>query len=113
MSARTGEGLGALRAGLAALLSGDVARPTDATHDAHDATATAHVTNRRHLDALERARTALARARTACDPAAGGGPGELVAAEIRLALEAIGEVTGEAAAPDLLERIFSRFCIGK
>jgi tRNA modification GTPase len=37
----------------------------------------------------------------------------LVAAELRHALAAIGEVTGEAVAPDLLDRIFRRFCIGK
>jgi tRNA modification GTPase len=104
VSARTGDGLPALRAGLAALVAGD--------GPAHASTV-AHVTNRRHLDALDRARTALGRARDACDVDAGGGPGELVAAELRHALAAIGEVTGEAVAPDLLDRIFRRFCIGK
>jgi tRNA modification GTPase len=115
VSARTGDGMLALRSGLAALVAGGFERAGARSNDgpSHDATASAHVTNRRHLDALERARTALARAHGACDPDAGGGPGELVAAEIRLALEAIGEVTGESAAPDLLERIFNRFCIGK
>jgi tRNA modification GTPase len=68
------------------------------------------VTNSRHIDALGRASTAIAAARAAADA---GEPGEIVAGEVRLALEALGEVTGEAAAPDLLERIFARFCIGK
>jgi tRNA modification GTPase len=45
--------------------------------------------------------------------AAEAAPGELVAGDVRAALEALGEVTGEAVAPDLLERIFARFCIGK
>jgi len=36
-----------------------------------------------------------------------------VALELREALGALGEVTGRAADADLLERIFSRFCVGK
>jgi tRNA modification GTPase len=52
-----------------------------------------------------------ARARRAA--AARTAPGEIVAGEIRVALQALGEVTGEAVAPDLLARIFARFCIGK
>lgn len=38
---------------------------------------------------------------------------ELVAAELRLALDAIGRVTGEVYTDDILDRIFSEFCIGK
>ncbi len=38
---------------------------------------------------------------------------ELVAAEIRTAASAIGDVTGEVYTDDLLDRVFSRFCIGK
>lgn len=38
---------------------------------------------------------------------------EWVAAEMRLALSALGEVTGEVYTDDILDRIFSRFCIGK
>ncbi|MEE2991505.1 MAG: tRNA modification GTPase [Planctomycetota bacterium] len=38
---------------------------------------------------------------------------ELVAVEIRSALDAIGQVTGEIYTDDILDRIFSRFCIGK
>ena len=37
----------------------------------------------------------------------------LVAAELRLALEQIGLITGRVHTDDLLDRIFSRFCIGK
>lgn len=39
--------------------------------------------------------------------------GEMVAAEIRLVLDALGEVAGVVCADDVLDRIFSRFCIGK
>jgi len=42
-----------------------------------------------------------------------GCPEELVAAELRLALDEIGKVSGAIYTEDLLERIFSRFCIGK
>jgi tRNA modification GTPase len=38
---------------------------------------------------------------------------ELVAAELRLALDALGEIVGTVYADDILDRIFSRFCIGK
>lgn len=38
---------------------------------------------------------------------------ELAAANLRLAIEAVAAITGEAVSPDVLEDIFSRFCIGK
>ena len=38
---------------------------------------------------------------------------ELVAAEVRAALDELGTVSGAVATDDLLDRIFSRFCIGK
>ncbi|MEO6461456.1 MAG: tRNA uridine-5-carboxymethylaminomethyl(34) synthesis GTPase MnmE, partial [Candidatus Eisenbacteria bacterium] len=101
VSAVTGEGLPALRAALARALRDG--RPSGAA-------AEALVTNGRHIDALRRAREAIAAARVG---AAADTPGELVAGDVRAALDALGEVTGEAAAPDLLERIFARFCIGK
>ena len=37
----------------------------------------------------------------------------LVAAELRLALDELGRMVGEVYTDDLLDRIFSRFCIGK
>jgi tRNA modification GTPase len=96
VSAHTGEGLPALRAALATAAG--------ATGDG----GAALVTNARHIDALRRARAALVLASAALHE-----PGEIVAGELRVALAALGEVTGEAVAPDLLERIFARFCIGK
>ena len=38
---------------------------------------------------------------------------EIVSQQVRLALEAVGEITGKTTTEDLLERIFSTFCIGK
>ena len=42
-----------------------------------------------------------------------GVPPELIAVDIRGALSCLGEVTGEVTADDVLDVIFSRFCIGK
>jgi tRNA modification GTPase len=38
---------------------------------------------------------------------------DLLAEELRLGQQALGEITGEFSADDLLGEIFSRFCIGK
>jgi tRNA modification GTPase len=62
------------------------------------------------VESLGRARAALARAARVAEA---GESGEIVAFEMRDSLEAIGEVTGRRASEELLDRIFSRFCIGK
>jgi len=51
--------------------------------------------------------------RAARDHVAHNDPPELVAAALRPALDQLGEVTGAVYTNDLLDRIFSRFCIGK
>ncbi len=38
---------------------------------------------------------------------------ELAAIPLRQALAALGEITGRAVSPDILDTIFHRFCIGK
>jgi tRNA modification GTPase len=66
--------------------------------------------NARHEDALRRARTAAERA----EEAFRGNLGlELVAMELRLAANAVGEIVGKTTTEDLLDSIFSQFCIGK
>jgi tRNA modification GTPase len=52
----------------------------------------------------------LQSARTLAASAAGD---ELIAIELRLAIDALGEIVGAVYTDDLLDRIFSRFCIGK
>jgi tRNA modification GTPase len=64
----------------------------------------------RHKEALGATATLLA---DAAALAAGGRDAELVAARTREALVALGAVTGETATEDLLDRIFSTFCVGK
>jgi len=64
----------------------------------------------RHLQALTQARAEVeAAARQLADHRAG----ELIAEHLRGAQQALGEITGEFSADDLLGRIFSSFCIGK
>ena len=65
---------------------------------------------RRHLAALDEALAALDAAKRGGDEGAGS---ELVAEDLRLAQRALGEITGEFTADDLLGRIFASFCIGK
>ncbi len=65
---------------------------------------------RRHLDALARANDHLSRGSAQLHDAAAG---ELLAEELRQAQQALGEITGEFSADDLLGEIFSSFCIGK
>lgn len=66
--------------------------------------------NARHQAALQRARDSLHAARG--ELAAGASP-EIVAMDLRDALEAIGEAIGGTGVEDILTRIFSTFCIGK
>ncbi len=66
--------------------------------------------NARHQDALQRARAGLEHAATALR----GGLGlELVALDLRIAVDAVGEIVGKTTTEDLLDSIFSQFCIGK
>lgn len=65
---------------------------------------------RRHLQALELAAQHLEQGK---DQLLGAWAGELLAEELRLAQQALSEITGEFTSDDLLGRIFSSFCIGK
>ncbi len=65
---------------------------------------------RRHLDALNRAAEHLEAGLAQLQQFHAG---ELVAEELRIAQEALGEITGAFDADELLGRIFSSFCIGK
>lgn len=67
-------------------------------------------TSARCRDSLQSASVAIARARTV---AAAQWGEELVAAEMRAALDDLGQVVGAVYTDDVLDRIFSRFCIGK
>lgn len=68
------------------------------------------VTNVRHLDALQKASSALMKVK---DGIENNLSRELLTSDIREALYYIGIITGEVSTEDLLQSIFSRFCIGK
>jgi tRNA modification GTPase len=69
----------------------------------------AFIARRRHLAALDQAAQALEAGRARLADAAG----DLLAEELRLAQDALGEITGQVTSEDLLGEIFSSFCIGK
>jgi tRNA modification GTPase len=66
--------------------------------------------NSRHQDALNRARAATLHTLTAL---AENQTLELVALDLRIAVNAVGEIVGQTTTDDLLDLIFSQFCIGK
>jgi len=68
------------------------------------------VTNIRHYQNLSRTNDALDRVLLGLDI---GQTGDLLAMDIRQALHFLGEITGAITTDDLLENIFSKFCIGK
>jgi len=68
------------------------------------------VTNARHANALKNAGVALQNVIIGLNTSI---PGDLLALDIRYVLEELGNITGEVTNDDLLETIFTRFCIGK
>lgn len=68
------------------------------------------VTNARHFDALNKSYEALDKVMMGLQ---GGITGDFIAMDIRSALHELGLITGEIHTDDLLDSIFTRFCIGK
>ena len=95
ISAKTGAGIELLRQALLAAAGWQQSGET------------VFLARERHLRALERAERHLDAALRE------GARWELFAEELRIAQEALGEITGEFTADDLLGEIFRRFCIGK
>jgi tRNA modification GTPase len=101
VSARSGEGLDALRSVIVRAL--DV-EPGD------DPPA---VTNLRHVALLDRAREALMRARQTAASKGAARSEEFVLADLQNARAAFEEISGQRTSDDVLAHIFSRFCVGK
>jgi tRNA modification GTPase len=68
------------------------------------------ITSARHQEALRRAAENLRASSISLGQRL---PLDFVSIDLRTAYDALGEVTGETASDDLLDRIFSEFCIGK
>ena len=95
VSARTGEGLDALKGRLCALVKGAGEAP---------------LTMRRHILLARDAAAALENAARAF---AGGVPLEFGAVELHAALDALAGITGDRVDEKLLDEVFSTFCVGK
>jgi tRNA modification GTPase len=96
VSALTGAGLAALLARLQGAVADSLGKASGGPT----------LTRARHREALTEARASLTRALTAPEP-------ELAAEDVRLALRALGRITGRVDVEDLLDVIFRDFCIGK
>lgn len=68
------------------------------------------VTNVRHKQALENARTSMDKVIEAIEMDI---PTDCLSIDLKIAWESLGEITGDTVGEDLLDEIFSRFCIGK
>lgn len=68
------------------------------------------VTSARHLSALTKAGESLKLAQSAFES---GKTSEFISLDLRAALNALGEITGEITTDDIMNSVFSRFCIGK
>ena len=95
LSAKTGEGLSELERRVAAFGAG---------------AGESALTQRRHMDLARQAARFL---RAAADACARGEPVDLAAIDVQAALSALGRVTGEQVDDQLIDDIFSRFCVGK
>lgn len=92
ISAATGEGIPALMDSIAAMTCPE--------------TESALVTNIRHIDCLKAAYQAL-------EASLHTGEADCIATDLRSCLMALGEITGAQADENVIDRIFSRFCVGK
>ncbi len=101
ISARKGDGVAVLQ---------NTIRDTVLGHFGRAGQETILLSDRRHRQALLRAREALEVFRQKIED---GVAPELLAVELRTALDAFGEITGETTPDEILHHIFSRFCIGK
>ncbi|MDR3161188.1 MAG: tRNA uridine-5-carboxymethylaminomethyl(34) synthesis GTPase MnmE [Spirochaetaceae bacterium] len=102
LSAKTGEGIPELIAAMVAALEADFGTA--------EAGASAGLGSPRQKELVDRAVASLEEALDLSDRAE---PLDLVAPLLRDAVNALGEITGEVSTADILEAMFSRFCVGK
>ncbi|MFN8458355.1 MAG: tRNA uridine-5-carboxymethylaminomethyl(34) synthesis GTPase MnmE [Anaerolineae bacterium] len=100
ISALSGDGIESLEEAIMTLMTGGSITLAD----------TPLVSNPRHKSLLQHA---LTHTQTAIEAQTASLSPDLVAIDVRAAVDALGEITGETATEDLLDTIFSKFCIGK
>lgn len=98
-SARTGQGIDALRSLIAECIASGTPTGADAV-----------VANARHHAALLEASAAASRTAAALRAAI---PADLAAQDLRVCIDALASITGRISTPEILSTIFSRFCVGK
>lgn len=99
LSAGTGEGLEALKEQLLSLALSHA-----------DTAGSALLTNTRHIELVRQSREALKRA---LDSIEAGMPVDCAVVDLREAWDLLGSITGDTVHDDIVEEIFSRFCLGK
>ncbi|MCX5841523.1 MAG: tRNA uridine-5-carboxymethylaminomethyl(34) synthesis GTPase MnmE [Deltaproteobacteria bacterium] len=92
------------------IIEKNMSRPITMMGHEQDHLATVIITRIRHKTALEKTAAHLLQAR---ESIAGGLSAEFAAFDIREALGSLGEITGMTSVEEVLDRIFSTFCIGK
>ena len=100
ISASTGAGMGELKAAMLSL----------ALQQGLTAAQSALLANTRHIELVRQSREALQRA---LDTIEAGMPVDCAIVDIREAWELLGSITGDTVHDDIIEEIFSRFCLGK
>ncbi len=100
ISAETGDNVEALRAAIAARIT-----PEHGVLDGRPV-----IDSVRQKDLIERALAALRETKVGVD---GGVPVDAVAIDLQEAIRALGEITGEVTTDDILDAMFSGFCVGK
>jgi len=103
ISAKTGEGMAELTAAIAKAAG---IQAEEAGNDTHDPT----LGSARQKNLVEAAAAALEQALALAERQE---PLDLIAPLLREAVNSLGEITGEVSTADLLEKMFSRFCVGK
>lgn len=99
LSAGTGDGLDSLKDKLLSLALSHA-----------DTAGSALLTNTRHIELVRQSRQALQRA---LDSIKAGMPVDCAVVDLREAWELLGSITGDTVHDDMVEEIFSRFCLGK
>ncbi|MDR2923877.1 MAG: tRNA uridine-5-carboxymethylaminomethyl(34) synthesis GTPase MnmE [Treponema sp.] len=106
ISAKTGEGIAELSSAIAAAIQTKITANAEDT----DPAASPSLGTVRQKNLVEAAVTAL---EEALNMAEKGEPLDLVSPLIREAVNSLGEITGEVSTADILEEMFSKFCVGK
>ena len=97
---RAGSGIGEIEDRIEALVFGGGLRKRESLL----------VSNVRHIDLLRRAGEDVARGKAM---AAGGEPLDIIEVDARAAFDSLGEIIGETVSDQVLDEVFSRFCLGK